>query len=459
MTLEPKPDPTDPSPPDTERPDAPTAEASAETPAQAQASAAPDVASDEPSLAAASSAPEPAPAPPTATQDLPVAAAAAAPAAVAPAPQPAPAPTEEGLSPVVKTLLAVAFACFVLGGLIFGYLFYTTVRDVTAYYNLPAPVVAQPLPAQGPAGRPAAPGAPTPTIAPPPPQAPAPNLSAAPVWDRKGRVNILLMGTDEGRTCDDGLPRSDTMILVSIDPEAKRAYMISFPRDLWVAIPGRGIAGIPNEDRINTALVWGDLYRYPGGGPMLARATVEKNFGQPINYHAIINIDGLARVIDILGGVDIDVKNEVHDFNYPTADCGVKTIDIKPGMQHMDGERALEFARSRHESSDLDRADRQQQVLLAIRQKALQLDIIPKLPALLGEYKNLVKTDLSPIEILALANLMKDIKSDSIERQVIDINMIHPWTRPDGAQVLIPDRAKIRAVFEKMFNTPSAASN
>ncbi len=385
-------------------------------------------------------------------------------AAVPPAAPPLPAavspqtPPQDGLSPLVKTLLAVAFTCFVLGGLVFGYLFYTTVRDVTAYYNLPAPVTAPPLPQQTQSGRPAAAG-PTPTIAPPPPQAPAPNLGAAPVWDRKGRVNVLLMGTDEGRTCDDGLPRSDTMILVSIDPEAKRAYMISFPRDLWVAIPGRGISGIPAEDRINTALVWGDLYRYPGGGAMLARATVEKNFGQPVNYHAIINIDGLARVIDILGGIDIDVKNEVHDFEYPTPDCGVKTIDIKPGLQHMDGERALEYARSRHETSDLDRADRQQQVLLAIRQKALQLDIIPKLPALLGEYKNLVKTDLSPIEILALANLMKDIKSDNIERQVIDINMVHPWMRPDGAQVLIPDRPKIRALFEKMFNTPSATSN
>ncbi len=458
MTLEPMPDSTDPSVPETE-PSSPdsaerlAAESQAQTPLPAESEP------QTPPLAKAE-APATMPDPVNATQDVPVMAAAAPPPPPPPAVagQPEPAAQGDGLSPLVKTLLAVAFVCFVFGGLIFGYLFYTTVRDVTAYYNMPAPVTAPPLPQPSQSGRPSA-SAPTPTIAPPPPQAPAPNLGAAPVWDRKGRVNILLMGTDEGRTCDDGLPRSDTMILVSIDPESKRAYMISFPRDLWVAIPGRGISGIPTEDRINTALVWGDLYRYPGGGPMLARATVEKNFGQPVNYHAIINIDGLARVIDILGGIDINVKNEVRDYAYPTADCGVKTIDIKTGMQHMDGERALEYARSRHETSDLDRADRQQQVLLAIRQKALQLDIITKLPALLGEYKNLVKTDLSPIEILALANLMKDIKSESIDRQVIDIDMIHPWTRPDGAQVLIPDRAKIRALFDRMFNTPAANSN
>ena len=353
----------------------------------------------------------------------------------------------------VKTLFSVFFLAFVVGGLYFGYLFYTTVREVTAYYALPEPVT---VPTQqvvqnqpGGVARPTA--APTATPPPPPTPEPRPNASG-PVWSRKGRVNILLMGTDEGRQCVDGAPRTDTMIIVSIDPDTQRAYLVSIPRDLWVEIPGRGIPGIPTEQRINTAYTWGEVYKYPGGGPKLARDTVEKNFGQPIHYHAIVNLHQMQDIIDILGGVDIDVKSRLYDPEFPTDDCGYRIIDIKPGLQHMNGDIAMAYARSRNTAgSDFDRADRQQQVLLAMRRRALQPDIIPKIPALIGQYRSLVKTDMSLIEMLALASLAKDIDQANIQRYTIGVDMVYDVTRPDGARVLYPDRAKIRVLFNEIF--------
>jgi polyisoprenyl-teichoic acid--peptidoglycan teichoic acid transferase len=171
-----------------------------------------------------------------------------------------------------------------------------------------------------------------------------------------------------------------------------------------------------------------------------------------VHYYAIVNLVGMKNIIDKLGGVDIDVKKPLYDDTFPTDTCGIQVIQFKPGLQHMDGERAMAYARSRHTTSDFDRADRQQQVLLALRRAALQLDIIPKLPSLLAEYRNLVKTDLSPMEMLALANMAKDIDAADIERYTIGPEMTVDWLTPEGAQVLIPDRAKIRALFEKVFN-------
>lgn len=393
--------------------------------------------------------------PPVTPLAVPPIVAAAAPPVAPPDVPPVPATPSPGRPGWVTPLLAVLFGLFVLGGLYFGYLFYQTVRDVTAYYSLPEPVIVPTRPAPSGVARAAVP---TPTPPPPPTVAP-PSSASGPVWNRKGRVNILLMGTDDGRTCDSGVPRTDTLILVSVDTEAKKAFMVSIPRDLWVEIPGRGINGIPTEQRINTAYTFGEINRFPGGGVKLVRDTIEKNFGQPIHYYAMVNFDGLREIVDLLGGVDVEVKERLYDNEYPTDDCRVRTIDFKPGTYRMSGEDALAYARSRHTTSDFDRGSRQQQVLLAIRRRALQPDVLPKLPALTSQIRGLVKTDMSLLEMLALANVAKDIDAASIERRAIDVDMIYPWVRPDGAQVLLPDRAKIRLLFDEVFKSQPASSN
>lgn len=384
----------------------------------------------------------------------PVMAAAAPPPAPPPFPHVAEAPPP-GRPGWVTPVLAALFGLFVLGGLYFGYLFYQTVRDVTAYYSLPEPVIVPTRPA--PSGVAQA-VRPTPTLPAPPTVAPA-SPASGPVWNRKGRVNILLLGTDDGRTCDSGVPRTDTLILLSLDTEAKKAFMVSIPRDLWVEIPGRGINGIPTEQRINTAYTFGEINRFPGGGVKLLRDTIEKNFGQPIHYYAMVNFDGLREIVDLLGGVDIEVKERLYDSEYPTDDCGVRIIDFKPGTYRMGGEDALAYARSRHTTSDFDRGSRQQQVLLAMRRRALQPDVLPKLPALASQIRGLIKTDMSLLEMLALANAAKDIDAANIQRRAIDVDMIYPWVRPDGAQVLLPDRAKIRLLFDEVFKSQPTSSN
>lgn len=406
-------------------------------------------------LAVESAAPEPLAADPVAYAAAPAVYTQPVPSYPEPPPPASSAAPGAGRPGWVAPLLGVLFGLFILGGLYFGYLFYQTVRDVTAYYNLPEPVVIPTRPAPVGAAQASAP-----TATPPPPPTVAPQSPAsAPVWNRKGRVNILLMGTDDGRTCDSGVPRTDTIILVSLDTEAKKAYMVSIPRDLWVEIPGRGIAGIPTEQRINTAYTFGEISRFPGGGVRLVRDTIEKNFGQPVHYYAMVNFDGLKEIVDLVGGVDIEVKERLYDSEYPTDDCGVRTIDFKPGTHHMDGENALAYARSRHTTSDFDRSARQQQVLLALRRRALQPDVLPKLPALISQIRGLVKTDMSLLEMLALANVAKDIDPANIERHAIDVDMIYPWVRPDGAQVLLPDRAKIRVLFDQIFKSRPASSN
>jgi len=247
------------------------------------------------------------------------------------------------------------------------------------------------------------------------------------------------------------------MILVTVDPENKTAALLSIPRDLWVEIPG-GLPGIPRENRINTAHLYGELKGYPGGGPALAKRTVEKNFGVPVHYYALVNFKGLEQIIDALDGIDIDVEKPIHDEAFPDDYCGTMVVDIPAGRQHMDGATALQYARSRHGSTDFDRARRQQKVLFAIRERALSLGILPKVPELYRAFGNTVSTDMKPWEIFALARIGAEIPLENIKTYVIDANMTVPWRTPKGAEVLIPKRAEIAKLIEEIFG-PSTAAN
>jgi LCP family protein required for cell wall assembly len=163
------------------------------------------------------------------------------------------------------------------------------------------------------------------------------------------------------------------MLVVSVDPESKSAGMLSMPRDLWVEIPGDGM------DRINTAYMYGDLNQSPGGGPALAKKTVQYNLGEPIHYYVRVNFQVFQQVIDLMGGVDIYVEHDINDPLYPDMNYGYDPLRIPSGWQHMDGALALKYARTRHGSSDFERMHRQQQVMLAVRDKVTQLQLLPKL--------------------------------------------------------------------------------
>ena len=227
---------------------------------------------------------------------------------------------------------------------------------------------------------------------------------------------------------------------------------MSIPRDLQLPIPGNG------ENRINTANVFGTSQKYPGGGPALLKRTIELNFGIPIDYYIIIDFDGFEKIIDDLGGIDVNVPKKLHDTQYPDPrpgdPHGMKTVHFDAGMQHMDGERALEYARSRMSTSDFDRANRQQLILLAIREKALSLNLIPKLPTLAATMMDTVKTDINLEEMLELAQLGPQIDLSSIKSVVIKKPMVYGFRTETGGAVQLPKWDLINPVVADLFTAP-----
>ncbi len=320
-------------------------------------------------------------------------------------------------------LLSIFLVIFVAGGIYAAYLFYAAVKDLVAHAQLGMPVLADTE--QG--------------------QVDGQNLPDIALE----RVNILLLGTDQ-RAEEQGPSRTDTIIVVTVDPQNKTAGMLSIPRDLWVSIPNH------SEGRINTAHFLGETYDYPGGGPALAKKTVQYALGIPIHYYVRINFEGFEKLIDAIGGITIDVKEAIHDEKYPDGNYGYMTVDIPAGVQHMDGKTALQYARARHGSTDFMRARRQQEVIKAIRDKVLKLDIpLTKIPEMLRIVGGSVQTDLSLSDMYALAKLGREITTENIKSVVIDETMTTQQTTPDGADVLIPNRARIREVIDELFAGPA----
>jgi len=269
-----------------------------------------------------------------------------------------------------------------------------------------------------------------------------------PTWSGQDRVTVLVLGIDE-RSQETGPFRTDTMILLTLDPASKQAGALSIPRDLWVPIPGYP------EGRINTAHFLGDLYGHEGGGPALAVQTVEYNIGVPIDYYVRINFQGFVTLVNQIGGIDVLVEETIIDPTYPDYNYGYDPLTIEAGWHHFDGEMALKYARTRHGSSDFDRAHRQQQVLLAIMERVTSLNMLPDLARNASKlYDNLqssVQTDMALDQALALANLALQVDRSTIRLGVIDQTCTQPWVTPNGAQVLVPLRDEMRAVRDYVF--------
>jgi len=272
-------------------------------------------------------------------------------------------------------------------------------------------------------------------------------------WDGKNRVSILLMGIDQ-RCEEEGPAHTDTMMVLTIDPVGLSAAMLSLPRDLWVEIPNFGV------DRINQANYYGEIYEYPGGGQALAVQTVEALLGVPIDYYVAVNFDAFVEVVDLIGGIDIDVPEAIDDPDYPDQCYGYDPFSIAAGEQQLDGEAALKYARTRATfGGDVDRAGRQQAVILAVRQKIFDLNSIPQLiaqaPQLWQTSQENVRTNMTLDEAIQLALLVQDIPRESIRTAVLDFNYVYNETTPDGRQVLVPVRENIRQLRDQLFAPPA----
>ncbi len=230
-----------------------------------------------------------------------------------------------------------------------------------------------------------------------------------------GRINILLLGMGgEGHTAPN---LSDTIIVLSIDPKNKNAAMLSIPRDLYVNT-GYGYG------KINSVYAYGEQNKYSGGGGALAKKQIGEILDLPIHYYARLDFDGFKKMVDAVGGVTIKVEKSIADYTYPDENMqGYEPFFIKKGVHHMDGALALKYARSRHTTSDFDRAKRQQQVLAAVRKKALSIGFISnpkKISDVLDILKDHLRTDIQLWEMERLYEIVKELNTDTMVNKVLD---------------------------------------
>ena len=273
----------------------------------------------------------------------------------------------------------------------------------------------------------------------------APDLEAAlpdpDPWDGTSRVNLLILGLDLRDTDgEDAAPRSDTMILLSMDPLNNTAAAIAIPRDMWVAIPGFG------HQKINTAFRFGELYNIPGGGAALASRTVEAFLGVPVHFYVQIDFQAFVDFIDHIHGIKITFDEPI------TLDrrgrWNIRTLE--PGTYVLDGEYALAYARDRKsDGDDFGRSDRQLEVIMLIRQRILEFDQLPNLvlkaPAIYEDLSTGIRTNMSLNQLIRLAWKAREIPSENIEMVVVGPSHVTLAKAPDGQDILrpIPDRIRL----------------
>lgn len=233
--------------------------------------------------------------------------------------------------------------------------------------------------------------------------------------DPREPFNVLVLGVDArpGAAGEYMGTRSDTMMVVQVTPETGRVELLSIPRDLLVQLwPGA-------QDRINTA--------YAYGGVELARDVVEGLTGVPIDHYAIVDFEGFEEVIDAMGGVEVDVEDEVPP-----------KYEIQDGPQTLNGRQALFYARYRGTAGgDLDRIRHQQRLIAALRGQALRWNTLTKVPQIVGVLTRNVSTDVGPVDTISLARLLVS-RGEGGGMDAVQLQG-YPATMPNGDQVLVPD--------------------
>lgn len=255
----------------------------------------------------------------------------------------------------------------------------------------------------------------------------------------QGQMKILLLGSDQR---NDPSYRTDVIMLVTINPLQGSVTVLSFPRDLYVSIPGYF------NDRINTPMEY--------GGFSLMQATFQENFGITPDRYMLTNFAGFTGIIDTLGGVDVYA-----DYNL-TDKCSLpiavdKYCSLGPGWVHLDGQTALWYVRSRYSTSDFDRERRAQEVIAAVFNKLMSLDAITRIPDLYNLFISSVETNVTLEDVISLAPVAPSLLLDSskIRRYTIDYADIWPYSLPEsGASVLLPNMDAIIPKLIQAVFTP-----
>lgn len=268
-------------------------------------------------------------------------------------------------------------------------------------------------------------------------------------WDGTSRFTMVLVGLDRREGETGLLYRTDTMMLVSLDPLTNSIGVLSIPRDLYVQV-----VGYSSLQRINSALVLGESQRR-GYGPTLMMQTVQLNLGMRVNEYMAVDFQVFIDLVNAIDGITIDNPRTINDRTYPDLNYGYDPFYLPAGTHELDGYNALRYARTRHGDSDIQRAERQQQVLYAIRDQVLTNEMIPTLltraPELWISWQDNVSTGLSIEQIIQLALYARDVPLENITMDVIDYSYLQSYTTPGGASVLIPNRARLGNLMVDVF--------
>ena len=236
------------------------------------------------------------------------------------------------------------------------------------------------------------------------------------------KVTVMIMGVDERH---EDVGRSDTLMLATVDPVKHRVALLSIPRDTRVKIKGHGF------DKINAAYAYGD--------EKLAQETVENFMGVHIDHYVIVNVASFVKIIDAMGGVDVNVKQRMY-YEDPWDDDGGLLIDFQPGLQHMDGKKAVTYVRYRDEIGDAGRIERQQEFMRSCLAQLISPSTILRLPDVIREIVEAVKTDMTVQECLEIANALKELSPGSLKTEIVP----GEYKYIGGVCYLLPDIKNLR---------------
>lgn len=247
---------------------------------------------------------------------------------------------------------------------------------------------------------------------------------------------VMLMGVDE-REGDVG--RSDTLMIATLDPKKKKAAILSIPRDTRVKIQGHGF------DKINAA--------YAYGGYKLTQSTVENLLGVEMEHYVLINVNAFTKIIDAIGGVDINVEKRMY-YEDPWDDNGGLVINLYPGQQHMDGKTAITYVRYRDEEGDIGRIARQQKFMQAVMDKLTSPAIIPRIPAIISEVVDCIDTDLSVKQMIEFMSALKDAQSRGLQTEMLPGKPMYIG----GISYWLPDLSKLRTTIANTLDVEISSS-
>ena len=268
-------------------------------------------------------------------------------------------------------------------------------------------------------------------------------------WDGESRFTLVVGGLDR-RPEETGLAhRTDSLMILSIDPDSNSIGILSIPRDLLVSVPGYA-----KRQKINTVLPNGEGQRY-GFGPTLLQQTVQYNFGIPVHNYVLMDFQALIDIVDIIDGIEITIDYTLNDPKYPDMNYGYDPLFIPAGTHKLNGYDALRFARTRHGNNDMRRAERQQMVLYAIRDRILSFDMAPRLilqaPQLWATLSDNLYTGLELGQVIQLALFVQDIDLANITTGVMNYNYVEDYTTEDGLFALIPSQGQVGYLMRNVF--------